>query len=200
MDDGDGPFRAEWEARVHALTLAMGATGCWNLDITRSVREVLPQYRQLSYYEKWLAGLEKQLLAMGLVTRDELATGKMLEPPAAIPRVLHPDQVRAVLTKGAPTAREPSRAAGFQRGDRVRTRADVAPHHTRLPGYLRGKTGIVERVHGAHVFADANSQGMGENPEWLYTVVFDAAALWASKAEAGHRVSFDAWQSYLERA
>jgi hypothetical protein len=50
------------------------------------------------------------------------------------------------------------------------------------------------------VFADAHSQGMGENPEWLYTVVFDAATLWASKAEAGHRVSFDAWQSYLERA
>jgi nitrile hydratase beta subunit len=200
MDDGDGPFHGAWESSVHALTLAMGATDCWNLDMTRSVRETLPQYRELSYYEKWLAGLEAQLLAKGLVTRDELAIGKMLGPPAAIRRVLHADQVQAVLAKGAPTTREPGSAARFLRGDLVRTRADGAPHHTRLPGYLRGKTGLIERVHGVHVFADTNAQGIGENPEWLYAVAFDAAELWGDQAEAGHRVSFDAWEPYLECA
>jgi nitrile hydratase subunit beta len=200
MDDGDGPFHGEWESRVHALTLAMGATGCWNLDMTRSARETLPNYRRLSYYEKWFAGLEKQLLAKGLVTRDELAAGRAREAPVAIPRVLHAEQVRAVLAKGAPTAREPLNAARFRRGDRVRTRADVARHHTRLPGYLRGKTGLIERVHGAHMFADANAQGMGENPEWLYSVEFDAGEVWGAAAEEGHRMSFDAWEPYLEGA
>ena len=200
IDVGDGPFHGTWEARVHALTLAMGATGSWNLDMTRCAREALPQYNQLSYYEKWLAGLEKLLLAKGLVTREEISTGRMLEPAAAIRRVLRADQVRTVLAKGAPTAREPPSEAMFQRGGKVRTRSHGVSHHTRLPGYLRGQIGLIERVHGAHIFADAHSQGLGENPEWLYTVTFDATSLWGPQARAGDSVSFDAWQPYLESA
>jgi nitrile hydratase subunit beta len=200
MDDDDEPFHGEWEARIHALTLAMGATGCWNLDMTRSARETLPNYGHLSYYEKWLAGLEKLLLANGLVTRDELATARAREAPLPLARVLHADQVSALLAQGAPTARVASTAAKFRCGDKVRTRSDQMPHHTRLPGYLRGKVGTIERVHGSHVFADARSQGIGENPEWLYSVVFDAASVWGGEANAGDRVSFDAWQPYLESA
>lgn len=200
MDRDDEPFHGEWESRVHALTLAMGATGCWNLDMTRSARETLPNYGHLSYYEKWLAGLEKLLLARGLVTRDELAAGRAREAPLPIARVLHADQVPAMLARGAPTARQTGESARFHRGDRVRTRSDAVPHHTRLPAYLRGKVGIIERVHGAHVFADAHSQDMGEDPEWLYTVAFDATSLWGSAARAGDSVSFDAWQPYLESA
>ena len=200
MDDDFEPFHGEWESRVHALTLAMGATGCWNLDMTRSARETLPNYGHLSYYEKWLAGLEKLLLANGLVARDELAAGRAREAPLPVSRVLHADQVCAVLAQGAPTIRVPSAAAKFRRGDKVRTRLDQVPHHTRLPGYLRGKVGTIERVHGAHVYADARSQGIGENPEWLFTVLFDAATVWGGAARAGDSVSFDAWQPYLESA
>jgi nitrile hydratase subunit beta len=200
MDAHDEPFQGEWESRVHALTLAMGATGCWNLDMTRSARETLPNYGQLRYYQKWLAGLEKLLLANGLVTRDELATGRARAAPVLLAQVLHADQVPSVLAKGAPTARVTSGAARFRCGDKVRARSDQVPHHTRLPGYLRGKVGTIERVHGAHVFADARSQGIGENPEWLYTVVFDAASVWGAEANAGDLISFDAWQPYLESA
>jgi nitrile hydratase subunit beta len=199
-DNGEALPEAPWESRVLALTVAMGATGSWNLDMSRSLRETLPRYRQLSYYEKWLAGLEKLMLAKGLVTQEELATGKVLVPPVAIRRVLHADQVRAVLAKGAPTAREPVAEARFHCGDQVRTRNEEVSHHTRLPGYLRGKTGVIERVHGAHVFADANAQGHGECPAWLYTVVFEATELWGPGADARHRVSFEAWQPYLESA
>ena len=39
-------FHAAWEARVLALTLAMGATGSWNLDMARSARETLPFYAE----------------------------------------------------------------------------------------------------------------------------------------------------------
>ncbi len=200
MDANDEPFHGEWEARVHALTLAMGATDCWNLDMTRSARETLANYGHLSYYEKWLAGLEKLLLANGLVTRDELATARAREAPLPLARILHADQVAAMLARGAPTTRLTSAAATFRCGDNVRTRTDQVPHHTRLPGYLRGKIGTIERVHGAHVFADAHSQGIGENPEWLYTVVFGAASVWGAQAKAHDRISFDAWQPYLEGA
>jgi nitrile hydratase len=47
------------------------------------------------------------------------------------------------------------------------------------------------------VFPDTNAHGLGEQPEWLYTVVFDGPDLWP-EAESGHRVSVDAWEPYLE--
>ncbi len=199
-DADDALFHGEWESRVLALTLAMGATGCWNLDMSRSARETLPDYRDISYYRIWLAALEKLLVANGLVSGEELAAGRALAPAAAIPRVLRAERVDAVLSRGAPTRRESHGTARFRCGERVRTRSLPVAHHTRLPGYLRGKTGVIERIHGVHVFADSHAQGLGENPEWLYTVVFEAPQVWGPGADAGDSVSFEAWQPYLERA
>jgi len=193
-------FHASWEPRIHALTIALGATGNWNIDMSRSARETLQNYLDLTYYEIWLDGLEKLLIERGLVTRDELSAGCSRYPPAQVGRILKADQVASVLAKGAPTERAPAGPPLFRVGQRVRTRARPAEHHTRLPGYVRGKTGIIERVLGAHVFADSHAQGLGEDPQWLYTVVFDATELWAREATPGHRVSFDAWQPYLEAA
>ena len=73
QDAEDSVFHAAWESRVLALSLAMGATGCWNLDMFRAARETLPDYLDLSYYEIWLGGLEDLLVAKGLVTAEELA-------------------------------------------------------------------------------------------------------------------------------
>lgn len=193
-------FHASWESRALALTLAMGASGSWNIDTSRAARETLPNYAGLSYYEIWLGALEKLLAERGLVAADELAAGHALRPAAPVTRVLKADQVAAALAKGSPTERAAMAPARFAVGQRVRTQADPAPHHTRLPGYFRGKTGRIERVLGLHVFADAHAQGLGEDPRWLYTVVFDATELWEASADAGHRVSFDAWEPYLEPA
>jgi nitrile hydratase len=51
-----------------------------------------------------------------------------------------------------------------------------------------------------HVFADSHAQGLGEQPQWLYGVVFDADQLWGADAAPGTRVSVDAWESYLQPA
>ncbi len=198
QDADDSLFHAAWESRVLALTVAMGATGCWNLDMSRAARETLPDYLDLSYYEIWLGGLEKLLAAEGLVSADELAAGRTLHPPAPGGRVLMADQVAARLAKGSPTERTPTGPARYRLGQRVATRATPVDHHTRLPAYLRGKQGLIERIQGAHVFADSQAQGLGEDPQWLYTVVFEARELWGREAAPGHRVSFDAWQPYLE--
>jgi nitrile hydratase len=88
--------------------------------------------------------------------------------------------------------------ARFAVGDAVRTHGHVPPHHTRLPGYARGKRGVVARVHGAHVFADSNAQGLGEAPQWLYSVVFSGAELWGDAAQPGLSVAIDAWEPYLQ--
>ena len=190
-EDENPLFHRPWEPRVLALTLAMGATGCWNIDMARAARETLPDYLDLSYYGIWLGGLEKLLVATGLVGADELVAGRALHPSKPVARILKADRVAAQLAKGSPTERAPAAPARYRVGQPVLTRAAQVDHHTRMPAYLRGRTGTVERVLGAHVFADSHAQGLGEDPQWLYTVVFD---------EPGHRVSFDAWQPYLEPA
>jgi len=191
-------FHAAWEPRVLALTLAMGTAGLWNIDTTRAARETLPDYRELSYYQIWLAGLEKLLLQSGAVRADEIAQGRLIEPAVPTRAVLRAGQVAAVLARGAPTVRPPVSPARYSLGQWVRTRAAAPQHHTRLPGYARGKRGIIERIHGAHVFADAHAQGLGEQPQWLYTVAFDERELWGANAPRQQStVSIDAWEPYL---
>jgi nitrile hydratase subunit beta len=193
-------FHAAWEPRALALTLAMGAAGSWNIDMSRSARETLPDYAALSYYQVWLAALEKLLAERRLVSADELRAGRALHPPAPVARVLAADAVAAALAKGSPTQRPAIAPARFATGQKVRTRAHPAPHHSRLPGYAHNKRGVIEHVHGAHVFADALAQGLGEQPQWLYTVAFDGTELWGADAAPGLKVAIDAWEPYLEAA
>jgi nitrile hydratase beta subunit len=194
-------FHASWEPRALALTLAMGATGSWNIDASRAMRETLPNYRDLSYYQIWLGALEQLMLQRGQVFPDEIASGEMRYPAAPVARVLLAQSVPAVLARGSPTERTAPSPARFSVGQAVRMHIGKVDHHTRLPGYVQGKRGTIEHVHGAHVFADANAQGIGEQPQWLYTVVFEEAELWGAAAPRQNlSVSVDAWESYLEPA
>ena len=68
-------FHADWEATAFALTVAMGATGSWNIDMSRRSRETLPDYGSLSYYQIWIKGLCKLLMEQGLVIDEELQVG-----------------------------------------------------------------------------------------------------------------------------
>ncbi len=196
----DERFHASWEPQALALTLAMGASGAWNLDMSRAARETLPDYDALDYYRVWIVALEKLMVERGLLGMDEIAAGRSLHPPRALPRVLAAADVGPVLARGSPTQRAASGPPRFAVGDRVRTRAGPVPHHTRLPGYARDKVGRVERLHGVHVFADEHAQGHGEQPRWLYSVAFDASELWGGDADPALRVSIDAWEPYLEHA
>jgi len=199
-EDEDVRFHAAWEPAALAIVLAMGATGSWNIDMSRAARETLPNYLRLSYYQIWLAALEKLMLERGQVQADELEAGRMLHPPVPLARVLRREQVASVLAAGSATVRADARVPRFAPGDRVRTRAHAVPHHTRLPGYARGKVGTIAKVHGAHVFADAHAQGLGEYAQPLYTVVFEGAELWGADGAPGLRVSIDAWETYLDCA
>jgi len=42
------------------------------------------------------------------------------------------------------------------------------------------------------VFPDSSAIGKGEDPQWLYTVVFDGRELWAAEAQGKTSVSVDA--------
>jgi len=183
-------FHAPWEPRVMALVVALGPTGLSNIDMNRSARETLPNYRSLSYYQIWLAALEKLLSEKGVLGNAP--------PPAR--RVLKAEMVIAAITTSSRYSRTATQPARFAVGDRVRTRLGEPAHHTRLPAYARGKIGAVQRVHGVHVFPDTNAHGQGESPRWLYNVAFDAAELWGTKTAQNSIVSVDAWEPYLEPA
>ena len=195
-------FHAAWERRAFAVTLAAGATGAWNLDMSRHARESLPpaEYLAATYYEIWTKGVEKLVVQRGLVTAEELKAGRALTPPAPVQRVLKAEDVPATLGRGAPTDRPVEHPARFAEGDRVATRNMHPSGHTRLPRYARGKRGVVERVNGVFVFPDANAHGHGERPQWLYTVRFSGTELWGDDADPALTVSIDAWESYLEPA
>ncbi|MGF6265837.1 nitrile hydratase subunit beta [Paraburkholderia youngii] len=201
VPEADEPyFHADWERHVLALTIAMGATGTWNLDMSRAARESLPpaQYLSSSYYEIWFAGLCKLLINSGLATPDEIDSGVSQHPAAPVPRVLAHDQVNQALFSGSPVTRTPPHPARFAVGDEVRTRLLNPQTHTRLPRYCRGKRGRVVAVHGAHVFPDSNAVGRGDDPQWLYTVRFDAVELWGRDTTAAS-VCADCWEPYLDR-
>lgn len=192
-------FHAEWERRAFALTLAMAMPGGWNIDMGRFARENRPpgEYLAMSYYQIWFAALEQMLKERGLVADDEVEAGHALHPPKPVKRTLSPGDVAQVLYRGGPTERETNSAAKFKAGDRVRTKNMNPLTHTRLPRYVRGHVGEIERVIGCHVFPDSNATGAGENPQWLYTMRFEGRELWGEAADPAVQVSVDAWEPYL---
>ncbi|MBR1145043.1 nitrile hydratase subunit beta [Bradyrhizobium sp. AUGA SZCCT0431] len=194
-------FHGEWERRAFALTVAMSRPGGWNIDMSRFARENRPpeDYLSKSYFQIWLAGLETLMIERGLVTPEEIEAGKVLSPPKPAVKSLPPHDVVPTIRRGASTERAATSPALFAVGETVRMKEIHPPTHTRLPQYVRGHLGTIELNHGCHVFADLNSLGVGENPQWLYTVRFDGPELWGNDTDPTLSISVDAWESYLER-
>ena len=198
--EADEPvFHTEWERRVFAMAIASPTRS--NIDEGRHQRELIPghDYLRMSYYEKWLEGLTALLLKGGFVTPEELAAGRA-DPaaPKATPR-LAPDAVEPALTRQGSYIRDGS-APRFAPGDTVRARNLNPEGHTRLPRYVRGRSGVIEQLHGVHVFPDSHAHGRGEDPRPLYRVRFSARELWGPEASPRDSVSLDLWEPYLEPA
>ena len=194
-------FHAPWEGRVMAMSRAMGAIGAWNIDQSRFAIEQLPPHVYLtsSYYRRWFLRNASLAQARGLVGADELAEGRALRPGAELRHKFTVADAERVMRRGQ--YERPAQApARFKIGDRVRARNIHPKLHTRLPRYVRGHVGTVERLHGAHVYPDAVVAGQGEDPQWLYTVCFDAVELWGADADPTVKVSIDAFEPYLDHA
>ena len=201
-------FRESWHARALALTLAAGALGCWNIDMSRHARERLHprEYAQFSYFEKWLAALTNLLVETGVLkVSDLLPCASDRTAQAQSLHALKAKNVNALLGRGSPTTRDCQGLARFSVGDSVRAHrlAEnrlVPGGHTRLPAYAAGACGRVLRHHGFHVFPDSNAHGLGEAPQPLYAVAFPAAELWVNPEHPQDEVVLDLWESYLEPA
>ncbi len=135
----------------------------------------------------------------GLADADEIEAGHALRPGKTLKRKLTAADVPNTLTRGsfARPARAPAR---FKPGDRVRTKNSHPETHTRLPRYARDRVGIIEALRGCHVFPDTAARGQGENPQWLYTVLFEGRELWGENADPTLKISIEAFEPYLEPA
>ena len=195
-------FHGEWEKRALGVTLTSGAMGHWNIDESRHARESLrpADYYASSYYEIWIKALEVLLQRHGFVTADELRAGHSLGAGTVPKRKLAAADVPAALARGGPCDRPVDGAPKFKAGDRVRTINMNPTGHTRLPRYARGKVGVIDAVREGYVFPDSNAHGNGEQPQRVYTVVFDGRDIWGRDSDPSLSVSIDAWESYLEPA
>ena len=194
-------FHAPWEGRVLAMQRAMGYAGAWPIDASRFAQERLaPQaYLGASYYQRWALGMERNLVERGYAETDELASGRALRTGKQLARKLTSDVVTQGMTRGS-FYRQAQAPARFKPGDRVRTKNMHPPTHTRLPRYARGRLGVIELVHGCHAFPDTMAIDKGDNPQWLYTVMFEGKELWGSDADPTVKISIDAFEPYLDPA
>jgi nitrile hydratase len=197
-------FHADWEAHVRALQRLTVGRGYFNLDAFRyGIERMDPaDYLRSSYFERWLATIEYNLIHEGHLTADEV------NARAAYLRD-HPDAQFPPPERDEPGEQRENRQTGeslpvltprFAVGDEVVTRNVHATGHTRLPRYARGKRGVIQIVHGSEVFPDTNAHGLGENPQVVYNVRFDGQELWGSSAEPRQTLSIDLWESYLDPA
>jgi nitrile hydratase len=192
-------FHAAWEGRVLAMQRALRFTRAWNIDMSRDAQERLPAqlYLSVSYYHRWVLGLERNALEHGLIDADEIVSGHALRPAKRVERVMTRNDADHAFTRGS-FSRPPRQPARFEPGERVRTKNIHPISHTRLPRYARGRVGVIEAVRGYHVFPDSVATGAGENPQWLYTVVFDGRELWGANSDPTLTVSVEAFEPYLE--
>lgn len=90
----------------------------------------------------------------------------------------------------------------FATGDGVRIAARAHQGHHRTPGYLKGKTGMIERVHDRFPNPETSAYGAGGTPEQrLYLVAFDPRDVWSEyDGQVGDRVLADIFEHWLEPA
>jgi len=194
-------FHSPWEGRMYAINRAIGAWRKWNIDAGRHQIELIPSadYLRMSYYERWLTRNIELLVKHGLVTPEEIESGKPASGSTKATPPLTLSGVPAALSLGSYSRPEAKAMSRFKSGQRVRARNMNPVGHTRLPRYSRGKAGTVVQNHGIFVFPDTNAHFLGEQPQYLYSVRFAARELWGEQASPCDFVYIDMWDSYLER-
>jgi nitrile hydratase subunit beta len=180
-------FHARWEVHVNSLYSFAVRSGLFNMDEYRhAIERMEPRhYLGASYYERTLTSLATLLVEKGLVTRAELEQRAHGRFPLAAP---------SAPGRGNAPARE-----RFKAGDRVRVKSDYVPGHIRMPGYIRGKTGVVVSESPPYPFPDAHAHSVQAQDEPTYDVRFRSEDLWPNSADAA-LVHVAVFQSYLDRA
>jgi len=197
-EEDEPVFHADWERKVFALNIA-GLAFLGPVDRARHAIERMDpvQYLSTSYYEHWLAGIEIVGKELGYLSDEEIASGQASSKPELPMPTPDATMVEGLVRGGVPSLREEGRQPMFKSGDPVRVRNLEASGHTRLPRYVRGRSGVIHQSHGSHVFPDTVAHDQGECPQPLYTVKFEAKELWGENVRRKDCLYIDLWEDYL---
>lgn len=221
-------FVEEWEKRIFGIHVAMMGLSNhlgsalpqypidtvptafkdeWTWADLRTGAEAMNpfDYFKFRYYEKWLGGITQFFIDKGYVTEDELSARKEELAAQSAPAVADPapaidEQVVDYLRRGDSPRRDVAHPK-FALGDSVRITNVPAAAHTRLPGYLRGRIGTVERIfEGDYAYFTHTGDGIGD-PMPIYIVAFDPLDLFGERAEDGPLTIYaELFEAYLEGA
>ena len=149
---------------------------------------------------------ERALIAKGFLTAAELddrIDSFRNQPDAQVSRredrALRDRMLHAIYTRTSPH-QDVGIESKFKAGDSVTVRNVHAEGHTRLPRYVRGKRGVISRIHGVHGIHDTKPGDQKVPPQPVYNVRFEGRELWGESAEPRQGLYLDMWESYLEPA
>ena len=185
-------FHEPWERRAFGVTMLGGATGLYNIDELRHAIEHMGpvEYLTTPYYVHWIHAVETLMAAKGVTAES----GPVPGTNPAVPK----EVVGAAVAGGMSCRIQVDTPPRFQPGDKVVAKNINPTSHTRLPRYIRGKTGVVQADHGGFAFADTRAHGLGEKPQRVYSVRFSAQELWGPDASPNDAVYIDLWDDYIE--
>lgn len=200
----DRPFKAEWQRRIFGIALALTGNVVVKMHEIRYARERMEPaaYLASDYFEQWLASVETCLAESRLVSFAEVdeAAARIRGGEAAQPAAERPEltgRLRAGIFD-RPTGTTETVSGRFEVGASVKAVTARPVGHTRLPGYVRGRTGRVVRRLAASALPDRSAHDEGDEPHAAYQVEFDLGDVWGTEADQNATIRLDVWDDYLE--
>ena len=202
-------FVEPWEARLFGVHATMMGTSIWAWPHLRVLAEAMNplDYFKYRYYIKWLGGMCAFLVQRGYISQKELdqKTEYYLNNPAAeLPASGNPEITERVveyLWTGDDPYRDQVMNPIFKAGERVTVRDMPPATHTRLPGYLRGKSGTIEEVYPRPVlYTDSVPTDGISMAQPVYRVMFKTRVLWSDIPDTDDVLYNDCFEAYLAPA
>ena len=172
----------------------------WNAPKFRHTLELEEPVHYLTrlYWDRWYKAYACMLVGSGLITVDELATGKSDGTKVTgLPAPMSADAVAKAKSKWRSADRPYDEKPRYKVGEKIVAHNASPVGHSRLPAYVRGRKGVISAYHGAHILDDAAVHNE-TRAEPLYTVRFKLSDLFPERKESADRVHLDLWESYLD--
>ncbi len=215
-------FVEPWEKRIFGIHVAMMALSSqlplpqtpskfntvWTwADLRKGAEGLNPfDYFKYRYYEKWLGGISGYFIEKGYITEAELdaRTQQVLQNAAAAAKQggdpAIDTRVIKYLVEGDSPKHDSATKPLFAAGDKVLVKNPPSIEHTRLPGHLRDRTGIVDSVYPATYSYLTSTGPDGIGPAMpVYCVRFDPQDLWKGNTESNETFYADLFEAYLEK-
>jgi nitrile hydratase len=196
--DDEQRFHEAWEARVFGLARTAGNHRLWTTDEQRhAIERIDPSvHHRLSYFERWLAAMERVVVERGLLGPEELAAAQQRRLQDHVHGTAPPDHP-PIADHPAEHLEPPAATERFGVGDRVVLRGGLGEHH-RLPDWAAGQRATVVAVRGRFPLPDLIVARATAPPAYaLYAVELPATEAFVD-ADARDRLYLDVYDPYLD--